>query len=143
MARIAGHPPVEGLEARYRAARDVTAARHYQAIWLLVQGRTILEVAEVPGLVPRRVAQLAARHDASGPEASGDRRRGNGRAASPLTEEVLAALVERVKAPPEDGGVWSSPEVAAWIAAHRGLAKVHPQRGWEAPGRIGWSLQAP
>jgi transposase len=52
-------------------------------------------------------------------------------------------LAERVKRPPEDGGLWSGPKVAAWMARHLGLAEVHPQRGWEALKRIGWSLQAP
>ncbi len=84
MARIVGHLPVEELEARYRAARDATEARHFQAIWLLAQGRTVLEVSEVLAFVPRWVTQLAARHDASGPAALGDRRRRNGKAASRL-----------------------------------------------------------
>ena len=143
MARIVGHLPVEALEARYRAAREVTEARHVQAIWLLAQGRTFLEVAEVLAFVPRWVEELAQRYDAFGPEALGDQRRRNGRAASLLTEAVLAALAERVQAPPEDGGLWTGPKVAAWIARHLGLQKVHPQRGWEALQRIGWSLQAP
>jgi transposase len=143
MARIVGHLPVAELEARYRAARDVTEARHFQAIWLLAQGRTVLEVSEVLAFVPRWVTQLAARYNACGPEALGDRRRRNGKAAGLLTEEVLAALAARVRAPPEDGGVWSGPKVAAWMARHLGLAKVHPQRGWEALRRIGWSPQAP
>jgi hypothetical protein len=69
MARIVGHLPAEGLETRYRAARDATAARHCQAIRLPAQGRTILEVAEVPAFVPRRVTRLAARYDARGPAA--------------------------------------------------------------------------
>ena len=51
MARIVGHLPVAELEARYRAARDVTEARHFQAIWLLAQGRTVLEVSEVLAFV--------------------------------------------------------------------------------------------
>ena len=67
MARIVEHLPIEELEARYRAARDVAEARHYQAIWLLAQGRTVLEVAEVLAFVPRWVEQLAARPNASGP----------------------------------------------------------------------------
>jgi hypothetical protein len=75
MARIVDHLPVEELEARYRASHDATQARHLQAIWLLAQGRTVLEVAEVLALVPRWVTQLAARYNASGPEALGDRRR--------------------------------------------------------------------
>ena len=82
MARIVEHLPVEELEARYRAARDVTEARHFQAIWLLAQGRTFLEVAEVLAFVPRWVERLAARYNAFGPEALGDRRRRNGRTAS-------------------------------------------------------------
>ena len=132
MARVVGHLSVAELEARYRAARDVTEARHLQAIWLLAQGRTFLEVAEVLAFVPRWVEQLAARYNAFGPEALGDQRRRNGRAATLPTEEVLSALAERVRTPPGDGGLWSGPKVAAWMARHLGLAKVHPQRGWEA-----------
>ena len=143
MARIVDRLPLEELEARYRAARDATEARHTQAIWLLAQGRTFLEVAQVLAFAPRRVEELAARYNASGPAALGDQRRRNGRAASLLREEVLAALAERVRTPPDDGGLWGGPEVAAWMARHLGLAKVHPQRGWEALKRIGWSLQAP
>src|SRR5829696_4841491 len=143
MARIVEHLPVAELEARYRAAQDVTEARHLQAIWLLAQGRTALEVSEVLAFVPRWVTQLAARPNAFGPAALGDRRRRNGKAASLLTEEALSALAERVRTPPADGGLWSGPKVAAWMARHRGLARVHPQRGWEALQRLGWSLQAP
>ncbi len=143
MARIVEHLPVAELEARYRAARDATEARHYQAIWLLAQGRTFLEVAEVLAFVPRWVEQLAARYNAFGPEALGDQRRRNGRAATLLTEAALSALAERLKEPPEDGGLWSGPKVAAWIACHLGLAAVHPQRGWEALKRLEWSVQAP
>ena len=143
MARIVGHPSAADLEARYRAAPDVTEARHFQAIWLLARGRTVLEVSEVLAFVPRWVTQLAARYNASGPGALGDRRRRNGRMASLLTEDVLAALAKRVRTPPDDGGAWTGPKVAAWMARHLGLAEVHPQRGWEALKRIGWSIQAP
>ena len=142
MARIVEHLPVAELEARYRAARDVTEARHYQAIWLLAQDHTVLEVAEVLAFVPRWVGELAARYNASGPDALGDQRRRNGRTASLLTPALLAALAERLKDPPGDGGLWSGPKVAAWMARRLGLAQVHPQRGWEALKRIGWSIQA-
>src|SRR5215218_10334158 len=125
MAHIVEHLSLRQLETRYRASQDATEARHLQAIWLPAQGRTFLEVAEVLAFAPRWVEELAARYNASGPEALGDQRRRNGRAASLLTEEVLTALAERVRTPPEDGGLWSSPKVAAWIARHLGLAAVH------------------
>ena len=37
MARVAGHLSVEDLEAGFRSARDPTAARHFQVIWLLAR----------------------------------------------------------------------------------------------------------
>src|ERR687890_2389148 len=107
MARIVDHLPVEELEARYRAARDATEARHTQAIWLLAQGRTFVEVAEVLAFVPRWVEELAARYNALGPEALGDQRRRNGRTATLLTEDVLSALSERLEEPPNAGRLWS------------------------------------
>src|SRR5918997_1829877 len=111
MAHIVEHLPVEELEARCRAAQDATEARHFQAIWLLAQGRTVLEVAEVLALVPRWVEQLAVRPNACGPGALGDQRRRNGRTASLLTPELLAALAERLQRPPEHGGGGRRPQV--------------------------------
>ena len=92
MARIVEHLSLEELEARYRAARDATEARHHQAIWLLAQGRTFVEVAEVLAFVPRWVEELAARYNAFGPEALGDQRRRNGRTATPADRGCAVRL---------------------------------------------------
>ena len=112
MARIVEHMSVEELGAHYRGARDATEARHTQAIWLLAQGRGVLEVADVLAFAPRWVEQLA-------------------------------ALAERLRRPPEDGGQWTGPKAARWMAARLGLERVHAQRGWEALQRVRWSIQAP
>src|SRR5918998_32582 len=129
VARIVGHLSVAELEARYRAARDVTEARHAQAIWLLAQGRTVLEVAEVLAFAPRWVTQLAARYNACGPAALGDGRRRNGKAASLLTPDLLAALAERVTAPPERPvEVWAGDE-------HRLGLKPVRRRVWAPVGQ--------
>ena len=143
MVHIVEHLPVAALEKLYRAARDATEARHVQAIWLLAQGRAVLDVAEVLAFAPRWVEELAARYNAHGPAALGDQRRRNGRAASVLTPALLAALAERLRVPPEDGGRWTGPKVALWMARYLGVERVHPQRGWEALKRVQWSLQAP
>ena len=143
MVQIVEHLPVEELAARYRAAQDATEARHTQAIWLLAQGRAVLEVAGVLAFAPHWVEQLAARYNVYGPGALGDQRRGNGRAASVLTPALLAALAERLRAPPDDGGRWTSPKVALWMAAWLGVERVHPQRGWDALKRVRWSQQLP
>ena len=141
--RIIEHLSVEELERRYRTAEDATEARHIQAIWLLAQGRTVLDVASVLAFVPRWVEELAARYNAHGPGALGDQRRHNGRAASVLTPALLATLAERLRTPPEDGGRWTGAKVALWMARHLGVERVHPQRGWEALKRVRWSIQTP
>jgi len=143
MARVADHLSVAELEARFRAARDATEARHVQAIWLLAQGRTIAEVSSVLAFVPRWVEELLQRYNLRGAAALGDQRRHNGRAATVLTEGVLAALAERVQRPPDGGGLWNGPKAAAWMAIWLGREQLHPQRGWDALKRLGWSIQLP
>src|SRR3954466_16291248 len=143
MARVAGHLSVEDLEAGFRSARDPTAARHVQVIWLLARGHTIADVAAVTSFVPRWIEQLLARYNAKGPDALGDLRRRNGGVPSVLRPALLEGLRARLTQPPPDGGLWSSRKVAAWMAGELGLAEVLPQRGWEALKAIGWSVQKP
>ena len=143
MAPVADHLSIEELEQRYRACEDVCAARHYQAIWLLAQGHTIVEVSALTSFVPRWIEQLQARYNALGPRGLGDQRRNNGTRPSVLTPELLVNLRVRLREPPPDGGLWSSGKVATWMAGQLGLEKVAPQRGWEALQAIGWSIQAP
>ena len=165
MAHVVEHLSVAELEERYRAARDVTEARHLQAIWWLAQGRG-----------GRAVDELAARYNAHGPDAiakrsgpkggiaegrcrGGDQRR-PGWAARVLTPALLAALTERLRAPPEDGGRWTGLNVALWMAGPlgvqpeagwTGVERVQLQRrsqrfagrGWEALKRVRWSPQTP
>src|SRR3954466_6882654 len=143
MARVAGHLSVDDLEAGFRSARDPTAARHFQVIWLLARGHTIADVAAVTSFVPRWIEQLLARYNAKGPDALGDLRRRNGGVPSVLRPALLERLRARLEAPPPDGGLWSSRKVAAWMASELGLAAVVPQRGWEALKAIDWSVQKP
>ena len=143
MARVAGHLSVEDLEAEFRSARDPTATRHFQVIWLLARGHTIADVAAVTSFGPRWIEQLLARYNAQGLGAVGDLRRRNGSAPSVLRPELLARLRARLEAPPPDGGLWSSRKVAVWMAGELGLAAVLPQRGWEALKAIKWSVQKP
>ena len=143
MVRVVGHLRVEELRAGYRGSGDATLARHYQVIWLLAQGRTVTEAARLTSFAPRWIDALLARYNTFGPSSLGDRRRGNGAKATILTAAVLEALRERVKRPPDDGGVWTSKKVAAVMAAELGLGSVAEQRGWEALRAIGWTIQKP
>ena len=143
MAEVAGQLSVAELEAGYRTSGDAKLARHYQVIWLLAQGRSCAVVAQLTSFARRWVEQLLARYNAFGPSSLGDRRRGNGAKATVLTPAVLDVVRERLKRPPDDGGLWSAKKVAAVMAAELGLAAVAEQRGWEALRAVGWTIQKP
>jgi transposase len=143
MAHVADHLSVSALEQQYRSCTDVTATRHVQTIWLLAKGHTIAEVSATASFARRWVERLLARYNAQGPQALGDLRRRNGTSPSVLRPELLDKLKDRLREPPPDGGLWTSPKVAAWMACELGLTRVAPQRGWEALKAIGWSVQKP
>src|SRR3954449_3747451 len=143
MAHVADHLSVLALEQQYRSCTDVTAARHFQTIWLLAKGHEIAEVAATVSFARRWVERLRARYNAHGPQALGDLRRRNGTSPSILRPDLLEKLKARLREPPPDGGLWTGPKVARWMASERGLAAVLPQRGWEALKAIDWSVQKP
>ncbi len=113
MARVTTHLRVSELEREYRAAKEATAARHYQAIWLLAKGHTVPAVAEMTSFGTRWLEQLRSRYNARGASALGDQRRHNGRAPTILKPALLERLKPRLATPPGDGGLWTGPKVAA------------------------------
>ena len=143
MAQVADPLSVSALEQQYRSCTDVTTARHLQAIWLLAKGHHIAEVLATVSYARRWVERLLARYNAQGLQALGDLRRQNGTSPSVLKPDLLDRLKDRLREPPPDGGLWTSPKVAAWMASELGLTRVAPQRGWEALKAIGWSVQKP
>lgn len=143
MATIREHLSNVELEGRYKAATDPIAKSHFHALWLLSSGYAVGEVAKLLSFSTRWIGALINRYNDGGPEALGDRRAGNGAAPKLLTPAALAALRERIKTPPDNGGLWSGPKVARWLARFHGLASVHDQRGWDALIAIEYSIQQP
>jgi transposase len=158
--RLEPHLDTAALEQRYRQAPDPVGRTHFQILWLRAGGRTVEQAAEVTGysrhwvrqlvarhwvrqLVARHwVRQLVARYHGGGPEALGDRRHGNPGGRWLLSPEQKAELTQALTEPPQDGGLWSGPKVAAWMGAKTGRS-VHPQRGWDYLRLSGYSLQVP
>ncbi|SRR5712691_1610580 len=139
----ARHLSIEELQSRFRAATDIVERSHCQAVWLLAKGHTTAEVAEVVALTPRWVNKLARRYERDGADALGDQRRRNAGCKPLLSAQDLDALRERLRTPPDDGGLWTGPKVAWWIAARLGLTHVHAPGGWEALKKLNWSIQSP
>src|SRR5215210_4208469 len=134
MARVAGHLRVEDLEAGFRSARDPTAVRHFQVIWLLARGHTIADVAAVTSFVPRWIEQLLARYNAEGPEALGDLRRRNGGVSSVLRPALLERLRARLTQPPPDGGLPGFNRSSQHLCAPPAALRQRPRRAFSSPG---------
>jgi hypothetical protein len=132
MAAIKSHLRTAELEGRYETAADPISKSHFHGLWLLSKSLEIEEVAELLSFSTRWVSELVRRYNVGGPDCLGDQRVNNGAEARILTAEALAALKERIKTPPDDGGLWTGPKVARWLAKFHGLKSVHDQRGWDA-----------
>jgi len=117
---IKPHLSTVELEGRYETAADPIAKSHFHALWLLSRGYDLDEVAEILSFSTRWVRILIKRYNECGPELLGDQRVHNGTEPTILTPEALAALKERLKTAPDDGGQWSGPKIARWLAAFHG-----------------------
>jgi transposase len=139
---LTAHLSTAELGQRYRAARHPLERSHLQIVWLLSQGRSEREVAAVTGYGQRWIAEIVRRYNAAGASGLGDQRAGNTGARPLLTAEDEAALRDALAEPPTDGGLWTGPKVAAWMARRLGR-KVWPQRGWDYLKKLEHSLQVP
>jgi transposase len=143
MTALRPHLNSAELESKYEVAADPVSKSHFHALWLVSEGYAVAEVARLLSFSARWVHTLIKRYNAQGPAALSDLRGGNGAKPRLLTPEALAALKERIKTVPADGGLWSGPKIARWLASFHGLKAVHDQRGWDALVAVGYSIQKP
>lgn len=87
---IEPHLSIDELEKRYRGAKAPVERTHYQIIWLLAQGHSSAEVAEVTGYSRSWIYELVWGYNRIGPETLGDGRRQNP-GAPPLLNDIQQA----------------------------------------------------
>ena len=133
---------VADLEQRYRSCADPVARSHFHILWLRAQGQTTHQVATVTGYSPHWIRTLVRRYNAGGPEAMGDQRHHNPGGQWLLSQEQKQQLEQALQQPPQDGGLWTGPKVAAWIAKQIDKP-VHAQRGWDYLRLLEYTPQIP
>ena len=132
----------EELHERYRSATDVVERTRWHILWLLKEGRTPGEIADLLGYTARWVRTIVQRWNKEGEQGIRDRRRTQKGAPSLLTAEQQQELDQTLDQPPADGGLWSGPKVATWMAERLGRP-VDPRRGWDYLQRLGRSTRVP
>ena len=115
--------------------RKGVSQRRWEVIALLERQVPIREIAASTGYCPRAVSYIAQRYRECGLAALEDRRRCRAGAPQLLTPEQQQELAHALWQPPPDGGAWTGPKVASWIADRTGR-RVHRQRGWEYLQRL-------
>jgi transposase len=135
--RVEAHLSVEELGQRHRAARDPVERSHWQIIWLAAQGRSRVEITAVTGYHARWISTLIGRYNQAGPAGLGDRRHANPGGQWRLTPVQQQQLATALEGPAPDGGLWTGPKVAQWIASATG-EPAHPQLGWHYLVRLGY-----
>ena len=139
---VLGHHRADVVLAAYRKERDPVRRAHLQVIWLLLSGEPMASVSRLSGLTPRWIRTLIGRWNGEGLAGLGDRRHSNAGAEPLLDEAGLAALAAALDGSPEDGGLWSGRQVAAWMSSYLGR-EVSAKRGLDYLHRLGFSLQRP
>jgi len=139
---VAPHLPPAELAHRYRHTHDPVERTHWHLLWLVTEGRHVPEVAHLVGYTANWVREIIRRYNAEGPAGVADRRqhsRGHPPLLSPAPREELR---HALGGPAPDGGLWSGPKVAAWMATRVGRTVGVP-RGWEALRTLGFTPQQP
>ncbi len=139
---LAPHLELDQLEQRYRQASDPVARSHWQILWLLAQGQSTQQVVQSTGYSENWIGTIVQRYNADGPDGVGDRRHDNPGATSLLSDEQLAELDTLLDGSAPDGGLWTGPKIAKWMADKLGR-KVHVQRGWEVLQRLNYRSYVP
>jgi transposase len=132
----------EELHDRYRSAANPVERTHWHILWLMKEGHTSDEVAVMLGYTARWIRTIVQRWNRGGEQAILDHRRMQKGAPPLLRTEQQKELDQALDQPPADGGLWSGPKVAAWMAERLGR-EVDPRRGWDYLQRLGRSSRVP
>lgn len=123
------------LEVYLAMATAPDERRRLQVLLNLADGVPPAEIVAITGYRPRSIRQIAQRYIEIGAASLVDRRSSAPGAAALLSSTEQRELRQTLQQPPPDGGQWTGPQVAQWIAAKTGKS-VHRQRGWEYLRRL-------
>lgn len=143
-AHLEPHLSSDELKNCYHHCRDPVESRRFHLLWLVSSGWQIKKAAVAIGLSYDYACEIVKTYNQQGSASLSNRRKQQRRPGRKplLTPEQMQQLQQALRQPPEDGGLWSGPKVAQWIAKQTGLANVRPQRGWDYLKRCRFSPSA-
>jgi transposase len=141
---VVPHLTHEEIDRRYRSCPDAAEKTRWHILWLVTRPNDPLsatEAAKLVGYTPAGGRGVLLRYNARGPNALADGRRRNG-ADPKLTADQRTQLLDALRVPPPDHGLWSGPKVAAYVQDRFGV-RVRKQTGWQWLKNLGFRLVVP
>ncbi|HZH30372.1 MAG TPA: winged helix-turn-helix domain-containing protein [Pyrinomonadaceae bacterium] len=135
------HLTTEELRQRYRSCQKPQEKVRWHALYLISKGVVAADAARRMGRSSSWITSLTRRYNRDTKAVArkqSTRPSHRAKVDAKLGKELDKAL--RCVAP--DGGLWTAPKVAAWIAEKSGR-EVHQTTAWRAMRRLGFSLQVP
>lgn len=137
------HLTTAELYRRYRACRQPQEKLRWRALYLISGGELANHAARRVGRSSGWVTALARRYNERGVKAVPDARGEVAPGRRPrLDVEAAQALDLALRSEPADGGLWTAPKVARWIAERTGTS-VNQSTAWRVMRRLGFTLQVP
>lgn len=143
-AHLEPHLSSAQLKERYQCCGDLVESRRFHLLWLVCEGWQIKKAALAIGFNYDYAREIVQIYNQQGTVALANRRKKKGRVGRKalLSSEQLQQLQQALRQAPADGGLWSGPKVAQWIAEKTGLPTVRAQRGWDYLKRCRFSPPA-
>lgn len=139
--RVAPRLTHDELIARFLKCDSKDEKLRWQAVMLKAEGRSAVDIADICKRREDWVRRTVRRYNQLGPDGLADLRQNNGRA--PILDDAKQTdLWEAIQGPAPDGGLWTAPKVARWIAEQVGQT-VDDHTGWLYLRRLGYTRQSP
>jgi transposase len=137
------HLTTDELYRCYRACRPPQEKLRWRALYLISHGEYANHAARRVGRSSGWITALARRYNERGVKAVPDARGAVAPGRRPRVDSAAAqALDLALRSEPTDGGLWTAPKVARWIAERTGTS-VNQSTAWRVMRRLGFTLQVP
>ena len=141
--KLKAHLTTDELYHCYRKCQQAREKLRWRALYLIAKGGIANHVAKQVGRSSGWITKLARRYNKLGAAGVADQRGEVKCGVKPtLSAKQAQALDAALRCPAPDGGLWTSPKVAAWIKKKTGK-EVHSTTAWRAMKAAGFSLQVP
>jgi transposase len=144
--RIKPHLSHTEIAGRYRKCKNAREKSYWHLIKLMTDPKKkmlVREAAQIVGFCQNWARILVHRYNEEGPENFIDKRANNHGREAFLNDKQQEELKENlINKKPPDGGLWTSPKVAAWIEK-KTKKHITAVGAWKWIRKSGFTLQVP